>query len=82
MVGELELKVEEFRGEGCFSPFGLRTASATKSFSVDLPFCTSADFRSSVSDVHDIILLGRMRTFRPSSLDSHLGSLSLGFSML
>ena len=68
--------------ECCFTPFWLVPASATKSFSVDLLFCTFADFKPSVSEVHDLILSGQMRNFRPSSLDSHLAWLSLGISVL
>ena len=68
--------------KGCFAPSWLMPASATKSFSVDFLFCTLADFKSSVSEVHDLIFLGRMQNFRPSSLDSHLAWLSWGVSVL
>lgn len=55
------------RFEGCFTPFWLMPAGAMESFSVDLLFCSFADFMSSEYEAHDLVCIGRMRNFLPSS---------------
>ena len=75
-VWSVNSKWKSASSEDGFAPFWLMPASATKSFSFDLLFGTS------VSEVHDLILLGRRRKLLPASLNSHLGKLSLGLSVI
>ena len=80
MVGELEAEVGDF--QELFRPFLAGAGECDKVFCCRLALLHSEDFESSASEVHDLILLGRMRNFRPFSLDSHLAWLSLGISGL
>ena len=66
MVNELEREVGEIRGM-FRPPFRQTPAGATKSFVVDSLFCAFADLKLSESEVHDLVLLGRMQNILPST---------------